>query len=643
MLLTKSLYNEKISTAFIALFSLFTGFIVHRLLTLSQLSPASLVDFKPKLIFFSVGLLSDFWVSSLISFFIFLLSFFLKTNFISNIFFYSISFLTSIHNVYVEFFNFQIIPFHLQYFSDLSFIRSNGSSIFSASVILNLLFFLIPYLFFEQKKSLVLSKFKNLKKIYFFIITISLLAHSQNIILKMKLFVPENLQHNWIEHLYIKASKSRIPPKLTADQFSFLRQVLERDGDLNSIRSTLLRSAATDYEIDHIGLKIRDAFKKAKASKSKPILMIILLESFRPSETGIFVKSKVSLTPYFDELAKRSIVFKNAYSTGSVTRGAQEAVLCSYLGARETSMMRGNSAVEIDCLPEFLNKNTSSHTFWYHGGDGRFDSQLDFWKSHGIKDFLSQNDFPKLVAKTDWGVSDKVLLERVIQKLLDAKKNASIDELFGLILTVTNHIPWKLPSDTSKRIEQLAVDLSHPSWATTAYTDEAIHLFIERMKTQDLWKDSIIIFVSDHGNTADPYGQIYENDPYRTQRLQSHINLMISGGLVEQSLQSVGFKNLERHEFVSQADINLFASFLLNAREGKYLGDPLFTKKRKTPVLTDIEQGLFNPQYNTWIENELITDKNLKMDTSARSYSLIYFRAFLQYILGNDDIETSMP
>lgn len=632
--------RNSLLTTFSTFLSLITGFAVHRLLTFSDLSPGKTLSSQDQISFYTIGFFSDFWVAYLFSTLVLIFGLFRIEKGIAISVILFISLLTSLHVLYVEFFKMQLVPFHLQYLTDFDFIRSNGSAAFSFKFVITFLSFIASYLAAE-KLFVVLMRYKIRIKTYFAILgLIALFLHNRNIVLKLSWFVPDNLQHNWIESLFIKASHSRIPPALSEDEKKFLKDKLAEKSD--SITDIITRKSVKDDEVEIISTKIRDEFNKAKFANRKPMLVIVLLESLRPAETGYFSTEQSSITPNIDKIAHESIVFRNAYSTGSVTRGAQEAVLCTYLGSRETSQMRGNAIAKTLCITDYLRKEQTTHTFWHHGGDGRFDSQLDFWISHGVDDLLSQNDFSEDAPRTNWGVSDKALFAKSTERLSELVSSTDKPAVFGLILTITNHIPWTLPIDASPNLKQKATSFTHPSYATTAYTDEAIGEFKKLLISKNLWDNSIVIFASDHGNNVAPYSKLYPSDLIESHKLQSHINLIVTGGLVSRALVHFDEGAKQRYEFVSQADIGMFSAFILSEESGNYFGDPLFTMHRKTPILSDLEDGLFIPHLNKLIPNHLLVNDNLKTDFLDEYFSIMYFRAYLRYILGQDNTQNSV-
>jgi phosphoglycerol transferase MdoB-like AlkP superfamily enzyme len=379
-----------------------------------------------------------------------------------------------------------------------------------------------------------------------------------------------------------------------------------------------------------IGIEIKNIWSKKMLEKKRPLLQVILLESFRPADTASFDSNTVSLTPSFDHIVKNSISFKRAYSYGTVTRGAQEAVFCGYLGSQDTSLMRGRSEIKVTCLPELI-KNSSSpgELFWFHGGEGRFDGQLNFWQKHGIKNVMTIDDFTASAPRTGWGIGDGSFFIRAAQELQNLHKISTHPYLVGMLLSVSNHIPWDLPQDAPPNIQNLAV--SHPSYRTTAYTDWALGEYISSLKQSGLWSDSIIIIASDHGTTTTPYAGGAFNTTEA--ELKNHINLALTGGIIEGALSNLQKQSLQIDEWTAQTDISAFIAYLLNTNDIRVMGESLLISDRHLPLIVDLGKNYYLPVLGKTLSQTEALHAPLETFTDpAERVSVIYNRAFLQLL-----------
>jgi phosphoglycerol transferase MdoB-like AlkP superfamily enzyme len=312
-----------------------------------------------------------------------------------------------------------------------------------------------------------------------------------------------------------------------------------------------------------------------------------------------------------------------------VTRGAQEAVFCSYIGSRDSSLMRGSGVTKVDCLPRII--GPEGDTFWFHGGEGRFDGQLNFWNDQEVKHTISLKDFPSSSAKTSWGVGDQTFFKEALKRLDSVRQTSSARYLLGLILSVTNHIPWMMPDDAPSGFAPPG-DLKHPSYLTTAYTDAALGDFIDGLKSLGLWQDLFLIVSSDHGNMVPPMSDIYPADPLASAKLMSHINLLLIGGIVESALESVREKSLHIDHVVSQADIASLIADLVGIRNRRLFSDHPLAPVREIPVISILEESVFSPETGEVWSRQGLSRGTLMSANSQSQKTMLYYRAFLQFL-----------
>jgi hypothetical protein len=581
------------SANFVAIFAaMCVLFLIHRAFTYSYLNGS--VPASAPALSFLVGFMSDIWVAWLLAVLTTVTTWALSmTNPKAGLVF-CITVVAVVtgglcaHQGYVEFFRFQIEPFHIRYLTDWQFVSSNSASIITVPNIVMVCsaFALTKVLFFSRPRE---SDRKRMAIVLSAVSLLALVAHNRNIHYRVQWFVPENLQTNLLETLYIRTKSRALAQPLPESTFRLAADKYPATPESEGPYERTLFSASLSLPEDDTGAALRNAFSARIGSGQPPAVIVALLESFRPSETGFYEPGKPSLTPFIDSLAGRGIVFTRAYSTGSVTRGGQEAILCGNASGRSTSLMRNYDNSSYPCLTDLF-ADQKVHLFWYHGGDGRFDNQEAFWKRHRIADLMTIRSFPDSTPRTGWGVSDKAFFAQAVRQL--GQKNRDARFALGLMLSVTNHIPWRIPED----YQGPSVD-GHPSWQTTRYTDEAIERLVNDLKTAGQWDSTLLIVVSDHGNKVTPYANLYEHSANKEQLLQSHINLIISGGLAETALATTGQTSAVRDYPVSQTDIAATIAGITGAdtKKLRIMGKSLFDNRHTYPVMSQTEDGVYVP------------------------------------------------
>ncbi len=597
---------------------LFVAFVLHRGLSFEFLAPQGFsVSNADRVSFLFVGLLSDFWVATLIAWLAVLLTWATCSVGRAKIYQKHVAsgvavifiVLTALHQPYVEFFHFQFLPVHLQYLSDLDFIAANGSSAWSTSA---MLIFVVAILLSAILLIPLNAAVASRKRIVIYGIAVALsstalLAHMINIRTRVQWFVPELLRTNYLENFYIAYGQNYAPPPLSSEEIMslalqsglLLKSAVQPD--VEQLRAELaLRPPVESAGHERLAQVMREDLRRQRLAKRKPLVLVLLLESMRPSESALYGGTKPTLTPEIDQLARTGIWFAQAYSTGNVTRGGQEAAWCGYYSTQSNSAMRNRPDIHLRCLPDIIAEHRLDiATAWYHGGRGEFDGQQPFWAKHGVERFLVDANFPPETPRTGWGVSDLAFYDRVLGELAGFKASAAASgqtAFLGMLLTVSNHIPWRMPADASADLRKTVAGLSDPSHATAVYADAAIGVFVERLKQQQLWDETLLVLMSDHGHGAPSYQDLPPHR-HRLHQAVSHIHLLISGGIGERAARTLPQEvGKVRERLVSQADLAPFLAYVLDLKDMRFFSEGLFVREpRQTMVIADTGAGVYLP------------------------------------------------
>jgi phosphoglycerol transferase MdoB-like AlkP superfamily enzyme len=609
----------------------FIAFTVHRFFNTKFLSEAVTPD-SPSLAFM-VGSLSDIWVGFLMTFVITPITYGAyrldkNLGILAKCFFFLILTGTlSAHQGYVEFFRFQVEPFHLSYLSDVQFIDSNAASFLTRETLILLVISgcAASLALLRKQKKIELKSWAVVMAFAF----LALIAHNRNIHYRVQWFIPENLQTNLFESLYLRSAKLGNTAKLLPTDFTAAKTFYSKDrASLSDDRyqSTIFSSSIQKNPPTHqIAEALKQTFKEHVDRGAKPAIIIALLESLRPSETGVFSQNQKSLTPRLDQLAQSGIWFRRAFSTGSVTRGGQEATLCGNFSGRNTSLMRNFDSLPYRCITDVLNNETVAK-YWYHGGDGRFDGQEAFWRRHNVKDFMTVKSFPLDAARTGWGVGDLILFKEAANKIMGlSQQNTSFS--LGMLLSVTNHIPWQMPGNSSQ-----ADNSSEPWFLTTTYTDTSVGALVDELKKTNIWQSTLLFVISDHGNKTKPHADLYKESRNSNQLLQSHVNLIVSGGITEEALERDKQPPMVFDHFVGQADVATTIANIIALEPYLSMGKNLFEETSSYPVLSQTEEGIYIPALDQLVSYSEI-NKSLPESTSPDWIYRFHYKAALEYLL----------
>ena len=240
-----------------------------------------------------------------------------------------------------------------------------------------------------------------------------------------------------------------------------------------------------------------------KRADGKPInVVVVMMESYSGRYVGA-LGSKANITPHFDELVKDGIFFDRTLSCGSHTH---QGIFGTQLGfpnlpSYERLMDIAISNQHFLSFGEIFSAK-GYDTFFLYNGDLDWDNMRGFFRKQGIKNFISGEDMVGEAKYRDavWGVSDGDLFDRANREFEAASKKGPF---FSAIMTLSNHAPFQVPpvpgvgpitgfGEDNKRLEAMR------------YADYAVGQFIENAKKLSYFKDTLFVFVGDHGFHVPP-------------------------------------------------------------------------------------------------------------------------------------------
>jgi len=336
--------------------------------------------------------------------------------------------------------------------------------------------------------------------------------------------------------------------------------------------------------------------------KSRPLrnIVFIFMESLRSREIDLF-GSPYSLTPNFDALASKSILFRNFYGHSDLTAGAEFSTVCSFYDLlMGINAMRSQYQVALFSLPEILSLFGYTN-YWINSWSADFDNSRKFFKLHGNFLFVDKYAFPQNATKAGGHYSDEEIMRMAVETMDKAKK-----PFFAMILTSTNHIPYQVPN---KKFELgLESGLFGRYLNTFHYSDYALGGFFELIQNKDYFKNTLFFIFADTGNNRTKRGRKSEDEYFDN---VYHIPLLIYDPFEE--------KGRVVEEIAGQVDIAPTVLDLLGIQVANhFVGQSLLQKRispfylsyhgRDDPVIFFSNESLLF-RYNLEKENFLVFDR----------------------------------
>lgn len=249
----------------------------------------------------------------------------------------------------------------------------------------------------------------------------------------------------------------------------------------------------------------------------RPNILIILMEGFG----GAFVEPLGGLpdvTPHFNRLSKEGVFFTNCYANSFRTDRGTVCTFSGYLGLPTASVMKiPAKSRTLPAIAEGLS-NAGYKTDFLYGGDINFTNMKSYLLSTGYQRLTANTDF-SLAEQTSnaWGVNDDITFEYLYNQLRNRKEEGPWHTAF---LTLSSHEPFEVPYH---RLEDKIPN-------AFAYTDECLGKFIDKLKQTLVWKNLLVVCLSDHGFYYPRVGLNTAPEFY-------HIPMLWLGGAVKQPMK----------------------------------------------------------------------------------------------------------
>jgi choline-sulfatase len=271
-------------------------------------------------------------------------------------------------------------------------------------------------------------------------------------------------------------------------------------------------------------------------SKSRPNVILICIDCLRPDHLNAYGYDK-KITPNIDALSEKGVVFENAYSNAGWTKPSVATLLTSvHAYTHKALTLESYMSNDVLMMAEIF-KNHRYKTLYLNGGNVNIHDSFGF--AQGVDHYV----YSKMDAR--------VMAERFIT-LLPAVKGKPF---FFYIHLNDAHLPYHEnkynshlnyePDDTIDSPGQLSVHkirkaslsnqlTSHEKNLLTSlydaqlqYIDESIGLMVQALKENRIFKNTIVVITSDHGEEFWDHGN-YEHGHSLYEEI-IHVPFIITG------------------------------------------------------------------------------------------------------------------
>ncbi len=480
--------------------------------------------------------------------------------------------------------------------------KEMGGSVSSAPLLLLLfIFVLLSSLFiwiYKRNKTLFYFDKKNK--------SVSIPAIIISLFLCVFLFVPIR---GGIQKIPMNQSDVYFSQKLFADHaalnlpWNLTHSILNKNSDQNLFKYFSEKKAGSlvDSLYDTGPLRIPSAL-----SVKRPNIIFIIMESYTAKLVGC-IGGEPGVTPNLDKIASEGLLFSNIYASGDRSEKGQVAVLSGYPNQAITSIIKTPTKTQdLPAMNKSLEKEGYSSSYTY-GGELEFANIKSYLVNAGFRELVSKYSFDPSERTTSWGVHDHIVLNRFYQDLKTEKQ-----PFFATIFTLSSHEPYDVPMAPHFKGDDETTLFKNSFY----YTDSAVGNFIEKIKTQPWWQNTLVVLVADHGHPLpghDPNGR----------PSKFHIPLIFTGGALQLKgvVKSIGSQTDIATTVLHQLGINAD-----NFKWGKDLLDS--SAKQFAFYCFNNGFGFVTPSGAVTIDN--VSKKIIYKDAGVDSSSINSGKAYMQ-------------
>ncbi|MFD1630654.1 LTA synthase family protein [Pseudopedobacter beijingensis] len=284
---------------------------------------------------------------------------------------------------------------------------------------------------------------------------------------------------------------------------------------------------------------------------NNPNVVLFIIESFT-ADVVAELEGEVNVTPHFSKIIEDGLLFTNIYSSSDRTDKGIISILSAFPSQGSKSIIKENEKQEkLPSIPTELRKATYNTSFFY-GGYSEFSNFKSYILSHQFQHLEDADLYERKDLTSKWGAYDEVTFNRHLNYL-----NKEKQPFFSTLLTLTNHEPFALPQKGqfgNKTVED-------KFRSTSYYTSKHLFEYLNKAKKESWYKNTIFIFVADHGHRLPKN----ENEIYNPNRY--HIPLLIYGEPLKKE-----FRGKKINTIGNQTDIaaTLLAQLNLSSKQFKY-------------------------------------------------------------------------
>jgi len=358
-------------------------------------------------------------------------------------------------------------------------------------------------------------------------------------------------------------------------------------------------------------------------SKVKKNLIVILVESLESWPIGCSIES-TELMPNLNKLVKSRNNIYASHVLAQVKDGessdAQLIINTGLLPVNTGSAFFRFSHQKYYSIANALKTRGNYNSMTIMGYAPAFWNQGEMNPQLGIDSLISSNELD-MTDVFGMGLSDESLFKQSITRMKTMQQ-----PFYAQVVTLSSHMPFEIPEDrVNIKLPKDIPEVMTNYLRSVSYVDMAIGRFIEELKQNGLFDNSIIVITGDHNALADDQRKEFLKNKYLARKISKYrfVPFLVLNAPV----------NLNYRGVIGQIDIYPTLLDVLGVRDYEWngLGNSLLSKRRDVfavdPTLTvfgdTTKVGSSNIRYyqKAWRISDLIIGKDYFKQMGALAQS----------------------
>ncbi len=345
----------------------------------------------------------------------------------------------------------------------------------------------------------------------------------------------------------------------------------------------------------------------------KPNIVIILLESWSADNVESLGGFK-GITPNFKALEKEGLLFTDFYSNGWTSDQGMSSIFSSFPVLPHAYII--NQTDKARKLPSLNKSLTDYHSSYFFGGQLTYGNIKGYLLSQGF-DKVKDGDDYKHLPSGSLGIHDEYMFTQFKEEL-----NELPQPFMSTLFTISSHSPFDFPAE-----HKLSFNSKEDKYVNSvAYTDKCLGDFMENVKNEDWYANTLFVIVADHSHNSPIKRRFAQKEKFK-------IPMLWFGEVLNQNYKGKEWITLSSHldiapTILSQMDINVDDNYFGGDILGNNSGSVFYCFGSGYGMIQEEGNSAFSIKYNKFIESNF---NDSSIVSEAEMFLQYSFDEYLKY------------